>query len=149
MQVFMRLHKLFLKPQDLKFMVPVDCHTAQILYKAKTNLLTGDRSLSMFWWWGKLEYPQKTHTDTRKDMQTPHREALPQPGMESRTILLWGNSTKVWVTMQIITNVKLATNSFARMKFLFHLICVKAYLLIQKTRAWDASLDGHGYWNVI
>ncbi len=63
------------------------------------ELLTGDRQIYMFWWWGTLE---ETHVNTGRTLQTPHRKALLQVGIELRTFLPWGHSAQPLIHHAVI-----------------------------------------------
>ncbi len=58
----------------------------------RSRVLNGDRLIYMFWWVGKSGTCEGNPCEHGQNIQTPHRKALPQPGIKPRTLLLWGNS---------------------------------------------------------
>ncbi len=63
------------------------------------QLQTGDTSNVHALMVGETRAPGENTRRHRENMQTPHRKALPQPGMEPRTFLLWGISVNHYSTM--------------------------------------------------
>ncbi len=46
--------------------------------------------MCIFWWW------ERAHADTGENMLTPHRNVLPKPSIEPRTLLMLHEWTLIW-----------------------------------------------------
>ncbi len=74
-------------------------HSARGRTPESKPVLTGDRPNVHVLTVGETGAPGENPHRHGENMQTPHREALPQPGIEPRTLLLLGYSASHYATM--------------------------------------------------